>query len=64
MSDAAPSTAAEHVEWQPRVNPWLIAISVMLATFMEVLDTSIAPSGAAEHRGKPGGRHGTRRLGC
>jgi MFS transporter, DHA2 family, multidrug resistance protein len=24
------------------VNPWLIAISVMLATFMEVLDTSIA----------------------
>src|ERR1700721_2387971 len=23
-------------------NPWLIAISVMLATFMEVLDTSIA----------------------
>src|ERR1035438_9485538 len=24
------------------VNPWLIAISVMLATFMEVIDTSIA----------------------
>src|SRR5690242_15011423 len=24
------------------VNPWLIAITVMLATFMEVLDTSIA----------------------
>ena len=24
------------------VNPWLIAISVMLATFMEVMDTSIA----------------------
>ena len=24
------------------VNPWLIAISVMLATFMEVLDTAIA----------------------
>ena len=24
------------------VNPWLIAIAVMLATFMEVLDTSIA----------------------
>jgi DHA2 family multidrug resistance protein len=30
-------------EEQPRIsNPWLIAISVMLATFMEVLDTSIA----------------------
>lgn len=27
---------------QPVVNPWLIALSVMLATFMEVLDTSIA----------------------
>ncbi len=25
-----------------RVNPWMIALSVMLATFMEVLDTSIA----------------------
>ena len=24
------------------VNPWLIALSVMLATFMEVIDTSIA----------------------
>ena len=29
-------------ENQTRVNPWLIALSVMLATFMEVLDTSIA----------------------
>ncbi|HMF79102.1 MAG TPA: DHA2 family efflux MFS transporter permease subunit [Bryobacteraceae bacterium] len=27
---------------KPAVNPWLIAVSVMLATFMEVLDTSIA----------------------
>ncbi len=29
-------------QWHPRVNPWLIAPAVMLATFMEVLDTSIA----------------------
>src|SRR5438445_4629337 len=29
-------------EWLPAVNPWLITIAVMLATFMEVLDTSIA----------------------
>jgi MFS transporter, DHA2 family, multidrug resistance protein len=29
-------------EWKPKVNPWLIASSVMLATFMEVLDTSVA----------------------
>src|SRR6202162_2925683 len=26
----------------PQVNPWLIAITVMAATFMEVLDTSVA----------------------
>ena len=29
-------------QWRPRVNPWLIAPAVMLPTFMEVLDTSIA----------------------
>ncbi len=29
-------------EWRPSYNPWLIAASVMLATFMEVLDTSVA----------------------
>src|ERR1700741_3221319 len=29
-------------EGKPAVNPWFIAIAVMLATFMEVLDTSIA----------------------
>ncbi len=28
--------------WHPRHNPWLITVSVMLAVFMEVLDTSIA----------------------
>jgi DHA2 family multidrug resistance protein len=28
--------------WRPPVNPWIIAIAVTLATFMEVLDTSIA----------------------
>ena len=27
---------------KPAPSPWMIAISVMLATFMEVLDTSIA----------------------
>jgi DHA2 family multidrug resistance protein len=35
----AVNTAAE---WKPRFNPWLIAVSVMLGTFMEVLDTSVA----------------------
>ncbi len=28
--------------WKPRANPWLIAATVALAAFMEVLDTSIA----------------------
>src|ERR1700758_5259324 len=29
-------------QWKPAVNPWLIAATVALAAFMEVLDTSIA----------------------
>src|SRR5512138_1489118 len=28
--------------WHPSHNPWLIAASVMGATFMEILDTSVA----------------------
>src|SRR5512144_391489 len=32
----------EQQQWVPSFNPWLIAISVMLATVMEVLDTSVA----------------------
>src|ERR1700712_270990 len=28
--------------WKPKHNPWLIALTLTLATFMEVLDTSIA----------------------
>jgi DHA2 family multidrug resistance protein len=31
-----------HEAWTPAISPWLIAATVMLATFMEVLDTSIA----------------------
>ena len=34
--------AADDVRWKPRVNPWLIAATVALAAFMEVLDTTIA----------------------
>ena len=32
----------DDLEWRPRHNPWLIALAVMLGTFMEVLDTSVA----------------------
>ncbi len=35
-------SAAPTTPWRPRANPWIIALSVMLATFMEVLDTSVA----------------------
>jgi DHA2 family multidrug resistance protein len=31
-----------HQDWRPRHSPWLVAVGVMLATFMQVLDTSIA----------------------
>jgi DHA2 family multidrug resistance protein len=42
-ADARPlPLSAPHAPWKPRRNPWLIAITVTLATFMEVLDTSIA----------------------
>ncbi|MGC2198298.1 MAG: DHA2 family efflux MFS transporter permease subunit [Terriglobales bacterium] len=41
MSTAA-LTMNQADEWRPAVNPWIIAIAVTLATFMEVLDTSIA----------------------
>jgi DHA2 family multidrug resistance protein len=34
-----------HTGWKPRHNPWAIAMTVTMATFMEVLDTSIANVG-------------------
>ena len=37
MADAAVAP-----DWRPKHSPWLIALGVMMATFMEVLDTSIA----------------------
>ena len=37
MAQASPDS-----QWKPKVNPWLIASTVALAAFMEVLDTSIA----------------------
>lgn len=40
---SAASTTMDHADvWRPAVNPWIIALAVTLATFMEVLDTSIA----------------------
>jgi len=39
---AAAITMNEAAEWRPAINPWIIALTVTLATFMEVVDTSIA----------------------
>ncbi|MFY9803101.1 MAG: DHA2 family efflux MFS transporter permease subunit [Candidatus Acidiferrales bacterium] len=42
-SAGAGTTAAPPAPvWRPKFNPWLIAVVVALAAFMEVLDTSIA----------------------
>ena len=38
MAASAPSIS----QWRPSHNPWAVALTVTLATFMEVLDTSIA----------------------
>ncbi len=32
----------DHRDWKPSHNPWVVALTVTLATFMEVLDSSIA----------------------
>ena len=37
MPQASPDS-----QWKPKVNPWIIAATVALAAFMEVLDSSIA----------------------
>src|ERR1700686_1831747 len=41
MSAAEAGASGEEI-WLPKGNPWVIAIAVSLAAFMEVLDTSIA----------------------
>src|SRR5271167_1139639 len=43
MADSPTSVSgAQHAPWKPSHNPWLIATAVMAATFMEILDTSVA----------------------
>jgi DHA2 family multidrug resistance protein len=46
MADKDPGTELSPVSsaepWRPAFNPWLIAVVVAMAAFMEVLDTSIA----------------------
>ncbi len=40
--DHAAALEAHDDNWRPRFNPWLVAFTVTLATFMEALDSSIA----------------------
>jgi len=42
MSEGSPPLAAAPEIWRPKYNPWLIAVVVAMAAFMEILDTSIA----------------------
>src|SRR5258708_21330343 len=39
---AGNAVTAQSAGWKPKANPWLIGLAVSLASFMEVLDTSIA----------------------
>lgn len=41
MNPAERSRTPSLDQWRPRFSPWLVAASVVLATFMEVLDTTI-----------------------
>ncbi len=41
-ADAIAIPQRQEAVWKPKYNPWLIALTVTLASFMEVLDTSIA----------------------
>jgi len=42
MSSAVSQFRHDEAVWKPKHSPWLIALVVTLATFMEVLDTSVA----------------------
>ena len=44
VMDSTDAIAQPHfdAEWKPKTNPWVIALTVTIATFMEVLDASIA----------------------
>ncbi len=56
-SGAVATPATDKISWRPKVNPWLIAVVVSMAAFMEFLDTSIAnvaPSASGNVRGTQG----------
>jgi MFS transporter, DHA2 family, multidrug resistance protein len=42
MSTAALALPVEQAAWRPKINPWAIGVTVSMAAFVEVLDTSVA----------------------
>jgi MFS transporter, DHA2 family, multidrug resistance protein len=42
LPEASAKQTTVEQPWRPRINPWIVAMTVTLATFMEVLDSSIA----------------------
>ena len=50
--------------WKPNHNPWVIALTVTLATFMEVLDTSIANVALPHIAGNLSAEHGREHVGA
>ena len=50
--------------WKPKFNPWLIAVVVALAAFMEVLDTSIANVALPHHGRRPGREQRRKHVGA
>ena len=42
LPDAPSASSPVERPWRPSINPWIVAMTVTLATFMEVLDSSIA----------------------
>ena len=58
----APAPLAE--PWKPKFNPWLIAVVVAMAAFMEVLDTSIANVALPHMAGEPGRQQRRKYLGA
>ena len=57
MSLALSPIALDYAPPKRRINPWFIALTVSMATFMEVMDTSIANVSLGHIAGQPGRRH-------
>ena len=59
MSTATlPAPPITPAPWKPSHNPWVIALVVTMATFMEVLDTSIANVALPHIAGTLSAQHG------